>query len=299
MSIFWNIWIIGLTIICLALIVWVLMANRKVALRDDEDPENRTTGHVYDGIEEYDNPLPRWWFNLFVITLVFGAVYLVLYPGLGSFKGIWGWTSTRELAQDQEKARKQHAEMFAEYLDTPIEELVYDGAAMKMGVRLFANTCAVCHGADGGGNYSFPNLTDDDWLFGGSPEKIKESITHGRNGSMPGWGAIVGESNVQALTEYVLKLSGQPHDSARAEKAEPLFSQNCAACHGADGAGNQLVGAPNLTDDIWLYEGSREAIAYGIRNGRANVMPAQEDQLQPEKIHLLAAYVFSLSYDYE
>lgn len=299
MSIFWNIWIIGLTVICLALIVWVLLANRKVAVHDDEDPENRTTGHVYDGIEEYDNPLPRWWFNLFVITLVFGAVYLIYYPGLGSFKGLGGWTSTRELAQDQEDAREDHAEMFTQYLNTPIEELVYDAAAMKMGVRLFANNCAVCHGADGGGNYSFPNLTDNDWLFGGAPEKIKESITQGRNGNMPGWGMIVGEPNVQALTEYVLQLSGQAHDADRAQMAETLFAQNCAACHGANGAGNQLIGAPNLTDDIWLYEGSREAIAYGIRNGRANVMPAQAEQLQPEKIHLLAAYVFSLSYDYE
>ncbi len=297
MSNFWSFWIISLTVICLALITWVLLANRKVAVRDDQDPENRTTGHVYDGIEEYDNPLPRWWFNLFVLTLVFSVVYLVYYPGLGSFRGVGGWTSLNELESDQQKAREDHAEVFSQYLETPIEELIYDDGAMKMGVRLFANNCAVCHGADGGGNYGFPDLTDNDWLYGGEPQQIKETIAHGRNGNMPGWGAIVGESNVEALTEYVLMLSKQAHDATLAAKAETLFGQNCAACHGADGAGNQLIGAPNLTDDIWLYEGSRESVAYAIRNGRANVMPAQQEQLQPEKIHLLAAYVYNLSYE--
>ncbi len=297
MSTFWNFWIISLTVICLALLTWVLLANRKVAVRDDQDPENRTTGHVYDGIEEYDNPLPRWWFNLFVLTLVFSVGYLIYYPGLGSFKGLGGWTSLNELEHDQQKAREEHAEMFSQYLETPIEELIYDDRAMKMGVRLFANNCAVCHGADGGGNYGFPDLTDNDWLYGGEPEQIKETIVHGRNGNMPGWGAIVGEPNVMALTEYVLKLSNQTYDAALATRAESLFGQNCAACHGADGTGNQLIGAPNLADDIWLYEGTRESIAHAIRNGRANVMPAQQEQLQAEKIHLLAAYVYNLSYE--
>lgn len=296
MSTFWSLWIIVLTLTCLGLVVWVLFANRKVAVRDDEEPENRTTGHVYDGIEEYDNPLPRWWFLMFVITLVFGAFYLALYPGLGAWKGFFGWTSHKELASDQERAKTQNAEQFASYLNTPIEELAQDPAAMKMGVRMFANNCAVCHGADGGGNYGFPNLTDNDWIYGGAPEQIKTTITHGRAGNMPAWGAIIGEENVQAVTEYVLLLSGAEHDETLAGKGSQVFVQNCVACHGQYGKGDHAMGAPNLTDDIWLYDGSPEGIAQTVRGGRANVMPAQHDKLQEEKIHILAAYVYSLSH---
>lgn len=297
MSIFWNVWIIGLTLACLALVIWVLFANRKVALKDDEEPENRTTGHVYDGIEEYDNPLPKWWFQLFVGTLVFSAIYLVWYPGLGSFPGIGGWTSENQLEREHEKARAVNEEIFGAYAQMSIEELAQDNHAMKMAVRLFANNCAVCHGADGGGNYGFPNLTDNDWLYGGTPEKIKESLVHGRAGNMPPWGPIIGEANVLAVTEYVLALGGREFDKTQVEQGGKVFQQNCAACHGVDGAGNQLLGAPNLVDNIWLYDGSREGIAQSVRFGRANVMPAQKDKLQDEKIHLLAAYVYSLSLD--
>lgn len=299
MSMFWNLWIVGLTLGCLVLVVWVLFANRKVAIKDDEEPENRTTGHVYDGIEEYDNPLPKWWFQLFVGTLVFSAVYLLWYPGLGSFPGVGGWTQLNQLEREQDKARDVHSETFAAYREMPIEELAQDNAAMKMGVRLFANNCAVCHGADGGGNYGFPNLTDKEWLYGGTAEKIKETLTHGRSGSMPAWGAVLGERNVLAAAEYVVSLSGAEHDAALAAKGEPVFRQNCAACHGADGKGNQIIGAPSLADTIWLYDGSRDGIANSIRNGRANVMPAQKDKLQDEKIHLLTAYVYSLSLENE
>lgn len=297
MSIFWNIWIVGLTLACLALVIWVLFANRKVAIKDDEEPENRTTGHVYDGIEEYDNPLPKWWFQLFIGTLVFSALYLVWYPGLGSFPGIGGWTSQNQLEREHEKARVVHEEIFGAYTQMTLEELAQDNDAMKMGVRLFANNCAVCHGADGGGNYGFPNLTDKDWLYGGTPDKIKETLLHGRAGNMPPWGPIIGETNVLAVTEYVLSLSGREHEKAQLEQGGKVFQQNCAACHGPDGKGNQLLGAPNLADNIWLYDGSREGIAQSVRGGRANVMPAQKDKLQDEKIHLLAAYVYSLSLD--
>jgi len=157
----------------------VLFANRKVALRDDEEPENRTTGHVYDGIEEYDNPLPKWWFQLFVITVIFSAIYLALYPGLGSFKGVLGWTSVNALERQQELAREANLETFGRYATMPIEEVIHEDEAIKMGLRLFANNCAICHGADGGGQYGFPNLTDKDWLYGGLPEQIKTSITQG------------------------------------------------------------------------------------------------------------------------
>ena len=299
MSMFWNLWIIGLTVVCTGLVLWVLLANRKVAETDDSDPENRTTGHIYDGIEEYDNPLPRWWFLMFIGTIIFGVGYLALYPGLGSYKGIWGWTSVGELQLDQQKALENYSETFGVFSQMPIEELIHDGRAIKMGVRLFADNCAVCHGADGGGNFSFPNLTDKDWLYGGSAEAIKQSITDGRAGQMPAWGSLIGEQSVVSVSEYVLELSGQSHEKVLAATGATVFAQNCAACHGADATGNLLIGAPNLTDTTWLYDGSRAGIQHSVRMGLANEMPAQHDKLREEKIHILAAYVFSLSFDYE
>ncbi|WP_188151821.1 cytochrome-c oxidase, cbb3-type subunit III [Teredinibacter waterburyi] len=299
MSMFWNLWIIGLTVVCTGLVLWVLLANRKVAQSDDDDPENRTTGHVYDGIEEYDNPLPRWWFLMFVGTIIFGVGYLALYPGLGSYKGILGWTSVGELQLDQQEALENYSETFGAYSQMPIDELIHDGRALKMGVRLFADNCAVCHGADGGGNFSFPNLTDKDWLYGGTAEAIKQSITDGRAGQMPAWGSLIGEPSVVSVSEYVLQLSGQPHEKALAVNGAKVFTQNCAACHGADATGNHLIGAPNLTDTTWLYDGSRAGIQHSVRMGLANEMPAQHDKLREEKIHILAAYVYSLSFDYE
>lgn len=298
MDMFWSFWIIVLTLVCLALVTWVLFANRKVAARDDEEPENRTTGHSYDGIEEYDNPLPKWWFQLFVGTLIFSALYLLWYPGLGAFRGLGGWTSTNELELDTGRAEELHAGMFAGYLATPIEELADDRTAMKMSMRLFADNCAVCHGGDGGGAFGFPNLTDNDWLYGGEPQTIKESIVNGRNGNMPAWGPIIGETKVQAVTEYILSLSDSEHDAALAEQGAVVYAQNCSACHGTDATGNTILGAPNLADDIWLYAGTREAVQQSVRSGRANVMPMQQDKLREGKIHLLAAYVYSLSREY-
>ncbi len=299
MSTFWSLWIIGLTVISLLLITWVLFANRKVAVRDDEDPENRTTGHVYDGIEEYDNPLPRWWFKLFVGTLIFTVLYLILFPGLGAFQGVLGWSSVGRLESEQKKAQQNYEAVFGSYAKMPIEELADDAAARKMGMRLFANNCAVCHGSDGGGLFGYPNLTDKDWLYGGTPEAIRTSITNGRAGAMPAWGSILDDENLAAVSEYVLSFSDQNANKALVESGQPVYMQYCAACHGADGSGNMALGAPNLTDSIWLYGGERKEITYSIRAGRANVMPAQKDKIRKEKIHLLTAYVYGLSMDEE
>ena len=299
MGIFWNLWIIGLTLTNLALVLWVLLANRKVAVSDQDEEENKTTGHVYDGIEEYDNPLPRWWFIMFIVTFVYAGVYLLVYPGLGSWPGLFGWTSVKELRGHQQQADARYADTFGTYANTPIEELAQNPDAMKMGLRLFSNNCAVCHGADGGGNYGFPNLTDHDWLYGGTPEKIRETITLGRKGAMPAWGALMGETGVVNVSEYVLQISGQDHDAAKAELGAKLYNQNCVACHGVDGKGNQALGAPNLTDDIWLYGGEPQDIRATLRNGRNGVMPAQQELLKADRIHLLAAYVYSLSLEKE
>ena len=300
MSTFWSLWIIGLTLTNLGLVLWVLLANRKVAVDDEAEPENRTTGHVYDGIEEFDNPMPKWWFQLFIATYIFAVGYLIMYPGMGAWKGLLGWTSHGEVASHIEEAQATYDDIFGGYAKMPIEELARDSEAMKMGTRLFANNCALCHGAGGNGNYGFPNLTDTAWLYGGTPEAIKQTITDGRNGQMPPWGPIIGEDNVLAVTEYVLKIAGEEHDATLAVTGESVFQGNCAACHMADGTGMHAVGAPNLIDDNWLYWDAsktdlRAAISHSVRNGRANVMPAQKDLLREEKIHLLSAYVYSLS----
>lgn len=302
MSTFWSCWIIGLTLTNLVLLFWILMANRRRAVVGDDTNtgEAKKTGHVYDGIEEYDNPLPKWWFGLFLATFIFTAGYLVAYPGLGLWKGVLGWTSHNQLDGEQTKAQATYDSTFGEFAKMPIEQLAKNPEAMKMGSRLFLNNCSVCHGSDAGGNFGFPNLTDKDWLYGGAPERIKETITLGRQGAMPAWGPIIGETNVANVVEFVLKRAGKEHDEAKAALGETVFTTNCVACHGADGKGNQLVGAPNLTDDIWLYgaatpEELPATLRQTVRNGRAGVMPTHAETLKPERIHLLAAYVYSLS----
>jgi cytochrome c oxidase cbb3-type subunit 3 len=302
MSTFWSLWIIILTVTNLVLLLWILFANRKRAVVGEENTEAKTTGHEYDGIEEYDNPLPRWWFFMFLLTFGFTAIYLIIYPGLGAYKGIqWkdtgAWTSVGELRGDQAKAEKTYAETYGVYSKMPIEELATNPDALKMGFRLFVNNCAVCHGSDGGGNPGFPNLTDKDWLYGGTADKIVETITHGRKAVMPAWGTILGEQGIAETTEYVLSLSGAEHDATKIDAGKKHFEVNCVVCHGVDGKGNQLLGAPNLTDDIWLYGGEPATIRQTLRHGRNGVMPAQQDLLKEDRIHLLAAYVYSLSLD--
>ncbi|MAT50014.1 MAG: cytochrome-c oxidase, cbb3-type subunit III [Porticoccaceae bacterium] len=295
MSSFWSWWIIVIVVINIGGSLLLLLANRKVEVRGGKSDEIPTTGHIYDGIEEYDNPLPRWWFNMFLITVIFSVVYLALYPGLGNFRGFLGWTSTGQLDQELAAAEEKYGPIFNQYMDDTIEELAANPDALKMGARLFANNCAVCHGSDGRGNYGFPNLADDDWLYGGQPENIKTSIVQGRNGIMNPWGDVIGEEGVVASANYVLKLSGRDHDAGQAAEGEKVYATYCSACHGADGKGNQTLGAPNLTDNTWLYGGSPEIIKHTIRNGRQGKMPAHGDLLKENRIHLLTAYVYSLS----
>jgi len=305
MSTFWSWWIIGLTVTNLLLILWVLLANRKVAVRDDADPENRTTGHVYDGIEEYDNPLPKWWFYLFMGSIVFSVLYLIVYPGLGNWKGYFPfyeeghWTSVRQLEEQQQKAFVQHEKSYGVYSQVPVKELADNPRAMKMASRIYANNCAVCHGSDAGGALGFPNLTDNDWLYGGAPENIKYTLVNGRQAAMPGWSSVLGEKGINTVTQYVLSLSGAEHDATQVDAGQKIFANNCVACHGGDAKGNYAMGAPNLTDDIWLYEGSPAGIRQTLRQGRNGVMPAQKDRLREDKIHLLTAYVYNLSLEGE
>ena len=288
----WSIYIAAATILglagCLALLV---IASRTKVLAADN-----STGHVWDeDLKELNNPLPRWWMMLFVITIVFGAIYLALYPGLGSAAGILQWTSANQYQAEQDRAAAAMAPIYAKFAATPTPQLAKDPQAMAIGERLFINNCAACHGSDAKGSKGFPNLTDNDWIHGGSPEKIEETITHGRVGMMPPMAAAVGSAtDVSNVANYVLSLSGSPHNAIAAAAGQPKFVI-CAACHGADGKGNQALGAPNLTDKIWLHGWGEEAILAMVNNGKTNVMPAQEKRLSAEQIHVLGAYVWNLS----
>lgn len=290
MSSFWSLWITVLTLGTIAGVTWLLFANRK----SKNMREDGTTGHVYDGIQEYDNPLPAWWFYLFVITIVFGIGYLIAYPGLGNYKGLLGWTQEKQWQEREDAAKKKYAAVYAQYRAMSVKELAANEKAMKMGQRLFAVNCAQCHGSDAMGGYGFPNLTDDEWLYGGSPEQIQASITNGRNGAMPAWGGTLSDKDIGNVANYVMSLSGRQVDRAAAAAGQKIFQTYCTACHGADAKGNVAFGAPNLTNNIWLYGGSAGLIQRTIRNGRSGKMPAHKD-MSKDKIHLLTAYVFSLS----
>jgi cytochrome c oxidase cbb3-type subunit 3 len=255
-------------------------------------------GHEFDGIQEYDNPLPRWWFLMFLGTVVFSLGYLALYPGLGNFKGLLGWTSAGQWEEEMAHADEVYKPVFAKYAALSVEDLQKpeNSTGLKMGQRMFANNCSVCHGTGGQGAYGFPNLTDNDWLYGGDPATIKTTITAGRQGAMPAWGEVLGEDGVQDVANYVRSLSGaEGVEAAAAERGQNQFQTLCAACHGPDGTGLAALGAPNLTDNIWLYGGDFSSVAHTIRNGRAGVMPAHKDLLSDDKIHLIASYVYSLS----
>ncbi|MBF8221782.1 cytochrome-c oxidase, cbb3-type subunit III [Halomonas sp. 328] len=295
---FWSAWIIVITLGTIAFSAWVLFANRKTDKLPDAEGNVSTTGHAADGIEEYDNPLPRWWFMLFVGTIIFSLGYLVLYPGLGNFKGVLGWSQVNQWEREMAQAEERYAPIFAQYNEIPVPELAQDADAMRVAERIFLNNCALCHGSNAQGGYGFPNLTDGDWLYGGEPENIAQSIANGRNGLMPSWQQL-GEENIENLTQYVLALSDLEHDAERAERGQPVYAASCAACHGPSGTGNTALGAPNLTNDTWLYLAPGQSVADSVRqtlrNGRNGHMPAQAAYIGEDKVHLVTAYVYSLS----
>tara|TARA_R110001583_G_scaffold193657_2_gene362556 strand:- start:5955 stop:6815 length:861 start_codon:yes stop_codon:yes gene_type:complete len=281
---------------CGLLIMYTSKGQRK-------EETDQTTGHAYDGIEELDNPLPRWWVFMFWGTIVFGFGYLSAY-GLGNYDG-WltvtvddqevTWTSTNQWKAEVQAFDKEIAPLYAEYRATDIAELAMNEDALQTGQRLYKSNCSVCHGTAAKGAQGFPNLTDNDWLYGGTPENIKQTIMYGRQAAMPAWASVLGNEGVGEMAQYVRSLSGLEHSAEAAEKAAPKFQQLCMACHGADGKGNQLVGAPNLTDEIWLYGGATKQIEFTLKHGRNGKMPAQAEILGEDKVHVLSAYIYSLS----
>ncbi|WP_369857587.1 cytochrome-c oxidase, cbb3-type subunit III [Candidatus Thalassolituus haligoni] len=303
LSTFWQVWVsvivLGSIIGCGVLIMYTSRGMRK-------EETDQTTGHSYDGIEEIDNPLPRWWVFMFWGTIIFGLGYLASF-GLGNYQGFLTvtvdgkevpWSQTNQWKAEVQAFDQEIAPLYAQYSSTPVAELIHNDDALQTGQRLFKSNCSVCHGSGAKGALGFPNLTDKDWLYGGAPAQIVQTITNGRQGAMPAWGAILGDEGINQMVNYVRSLSGLKHDATLAEEAAPKFLQNCAICHGANGKGNQMMGAPNMTDETWLYGGSSKQIEMTLRYGRSGKMPAHKEILGANadaKIHLLATYVYSLS----
>jgi cytochrome c oxidase cbb3-type subunit 3 len=292
-SSFWDFYIGVISVVSILACGVLLLAYSK---RHVAGGQAQTTGHTWDeDLGEYNNPLPRWWMWLFWITIVFSLVYLALYPGLGSFAGYWKWTQVGQLERENAQANAQFGPLYEKFAGQEVAQLAKSPAALAIGQKLFLNTCAQCHAADGAGSRGFPNLTDGDWLYGGDPATIKLTIAEGRNGVMPPFGAALGEQGAKDVAHYVMSLSGMANDSIRTARGKPLFAQICAACHGAEGKGNPQLGAPNLTDRTWLHGGGEPVIIETVTRGRNNQMPAHKELLTPAKIHLLTAYVVSLS----
>lgn len=297
-SSFWSNYIAVIVIVSIIGLFYLLFANNKQKLAKGEQAEK--LDHVWDDdLQELNNPLPRWWLWMFIITLVFSVGYLALYPGLGSFKGYFNWTSDNQYEKEVAVAQAQYQPLYDKYLKQSVEQVSKDPEARAMGERLFLTYCIQCHGSDARGAKGFPNLRDNDWLFGGTPEDIQTSITNGRGGAglMRAWGPELGDEGVKNVAQFVLSLSGRQHDSLRAQQGKAIFKQNCVACHGAEGKGTPAMGAPNLTDKIWLYGGSEKAIIESINKGRNGKMPPHLELLGEAKVHLLTAYIYGLPKD--
>jgi len=291
----WSTYIALVTLVGIVWCIWLLFSQRKTKVTLKPDGQVDDTGHVWDDdLRELNNPLPRWWMWMFLISCIFALVYLALYPGLGSYPGILGYSTDGALMKSMTTANDELKPVYAKYVKMDIEQIAADPQAREMGQRLFLNSCAQCHGSDAGGSKGFPNLTDGDWLYGGSPENIKTTITNGRGGVMPPFPQLDSKQIVD-VANYVRSLSGLPADDLKTARGAEVFKANCAACHGPDGKGNIALGAPNLTDKVWLYGGSEATIVETVTKGRMAMMPAQDKVLSPEKIQLLTAYVWGLS----
>jgi len=290
--------VIVLTIVNIIACVWLLRWTSKPKSADEKIGGGADTGHTWDGdLREYNNPLPKWWLWLFYITVVFGLLYLVLYPGLGTLKGVKGWSQASQWEQENAAAEAKVAAYLAPFASMTVPELSANAQAMATANNLFQNNCAQCHGADGGGARGFPNLANADWQWGGDPDTVVQTIAQGRVAAgMVAWGPALGEAGVDKVVAYLQKLSGQEHDALLAAEGEQLFlTTGCIGCHGMDGKGMTALGAPNLTDDVWLYGGDAAALKETVTNGRAGQMPAFQDKLGEQRVRLLAAYVLKMS----
>jgi cytochrome c oxidase cbb3-type subunit 3 len=288
----WSLFVIAIVLINVIGAVWML----QVLSRRDPAEQQQSTTHVWDkDLTELNNPLPLWWLGLYWITVIFSVAYLVIYPGFGNFSGLAGWSQARQYENEIANADEHYGNIFAAFADMPLQAMSRDAEAVKLGRNLYANYCTTCHGSDARGARGFPNLRDGAWLYGGSPEAIESTIANGRVGVMPALGPALGEQGTEEVVDYVMSLSGRGDKSSDTlAGGKQKYGQMCAACHGPTGTGIAALGAPNLTDDVWLHGGAAEDVRDVIKYGRVNEMPAQRNLLNEDRIRTLVAYVLSL-----
>ncbi len=295
LSNFWHWYVIIITVVTILACFWLLQWTKGISNRDEGEGTG-TTGHVWDeDLVELNNPLPRWWLQLFYITIAFSFIYLALFGGFGNYPGVLGWSQENQYNEEMQAANEAQEAIFSRYRQLDNETLITDPEANATGQRLFANNCAMCHGSDARGARGFPSLADDDWLYGNNFDTVMQSITNGRAGMMPVMVGGLDEVAINNLVAYVQSLSGMDVDTAMATQGKASFDMLCIACHGVDGSGNQALGAPRLNDEIWLYGGEAETIRKTVTEGRNGNMPAHKDLLSEDRRRLLAAYVLSLS----
>lgn len=295
MPAFWAWFVAAGTIAFVIWCVWLISWSAKQGPQNKEDED--LVGHKWDGdLEEWNNPAPKWWLYLYFITIAWAVGYMVVYPGIGSFEGLLGWSQQGQYEAEMQAAEERYEPIYTRFAEMPFEILAQDPDGHKLGESLFASYCTTCHGSDARGATGFPNLTDDDWLWGDSEAAITTTIMQGRNSIMPNLsGALGGDAGIDNMVQYVLSLSGRVEADAGALSMQPMFVALCSACHMANGGGNSALGGPNLTDDVWLYGSSAEAVRNTIVNGRNGVMPAHGELLGDKRTKILAAYVYSLS----
>jgi cytochrome c oxidase cbb3-type subunit 3 len=290
---FWNWYVIVITIFTILASLWLLRWTKNAGNQDEGDG---STGHVWDeDLVELNNPLPRWWLQLFYITIIFAFVYFALYGGLGNLGGYLGWSQEGQYDAEMQTAIEAQEAVFSRYRQMDNDALMADAEANATGQRLYANSCAMCHGSDARGAKGFPNLADDDWLYGDSFDAVMHSIVKGRVGVMPVMVGGLDDGAIGDLVVYVQSLSGQKADAQLAANGKKNYDMLCVACHQADGSGNQALGAPRLNDDIWLYGGDPATIRETLTLGRNGNMPAHENLLSEDRQRLVTAYVLSLS----
>lgn len=297
---FWSGWVMAIVVINYGSILFLFLWAPWTSIPHEKDG---TTGHAWaDGaIREGLHKLPKWWLIISSITFVIAFVYLVLYPGFGSRSGAHGWTSFEQMQNGLAANKQEMQPLLTRIKDTPILELSKDTEAMHYGARLFDDNCAACHGYDakGGVVVGAPDLVDNTWEYGGSVKQVLQTIKAGRNGVMPAWGSALGYGKVKNVANYVLSLSGAPHDAGAASVGKPIFGKYCSVCHGADGTGNQMLGAPDLADNVWKWGAGIDNVMHTIQYGRQGHMPSWSDRLNSSEIRVLAAWVLSHDNDKE
>ena len=295
MPAFWHWFVVSLTVLFIIWCVWLVSWSAKQGPKDVADDD--LVGHKWDGdLEEWNNPAPKWWLYLYFITIAWGIGFLIAMPGLGNFQGMLGWSSASQYEAEMQYAAATYEPIYEKFAAMDFADLTRDEEALSLGRSLYASYCTTCHGSDARGAPGFPNLTDDDRQWGSGEHNIVTTITNGRMAVMTPWGQILGSDEaVSNMAKYVRSLSGLEETDEEVQAMQTQFRTFCGACHMPTGTGNPALGAPNLTDDVWLYGSSIDTIRTAIINGRNGQMPAYGEMLGPNRTKILAAYVASLS----